>query len=180
MIITVLGDSFATNIQHSWVNKLAQEHNVRCVSQPGCSEYKIYRQCSEVHSRSNLVIVSHTSWSRIPVQSHPVHKSGYHVDCDLLYADCDANNIKTATDFFEHHFWDDFWQETYCLYRNKISEQLHDYNVLHLDFFNHKLGTEINRMDFSTMFDHNRGDICHMSELGNDRVFDKIKEYISA
>jgi len=178
MIITVLGDSFATNIQHSWVNLLAKHHDVRCVSQPGCSEYKIYRQCDQVHTRSNLVIVSHTSWSRIPVQDHPVHTTGYHKDCDLIFSDCEANNIDTATEFFKNHFWEDFWRETYCVYRNKITETLHDHNVLHLDFFDHKLGTEYQRLDFSTMYQHNTGDICHMTSLGNQIVAEQIGRFL--
>jgi len=178
MKISIIGDSYATDLQLSWVSLLAKDHDVECLSQPGCSEYKIYKQAQQVSTDTDYVIVSHTSWSRIPVERHPVHTSGYHVNCDLLYADCDANDVKTATDFFENHFWEDFWIDTYKLYRNLINETLYGYPVLHLDFFDHKLGTESNLLDFSTMNEQYPGFICHMNQIGNDIVYEQVLQAI--
>ena len=178
MNITIIGDSYASDIPFSWVHLLSKEHAVNCLSQPGCSEYKIWLQSQHVPTDTDVVIVSHTSWTRIPVESHPVHKTGYHENCDLMFADCEANDVTSATEFYTQHFWPQFWQDTYKLYRNKISEQLHDYYVLHLDFFDHGLGTENNKLNFSAMCWHNKGDICHMTQLGNQIVRDKVQESI--
>lgn len=178
--IAVFGDSFAVDKPGSWVNTLSSRHDTQVFSQPGCSEYKILQQVLDNFTVADIVIVSHTSWSRIPVDRHPVHTSGFHEHCDLIYADCEANGITSATEFFQNHFWEQFWMDTYKLYRQQITNQLRGHNVIHLDFFNHGLASEVSHIDFSELPLRFPGDVCHMDQQGNDAVFTKLMEYIDA
>lgn len=173
MNITILGDSYAVDIPHSWASILSQQHNVTCLSQAGCSEYKIWLQSQNVPADTDLIIISHTSWSRIPVETHPVHTEGFHVNCDLIYNDCDAHNVTTATDFFENHFWNNFWFDTYWLWRDKLSYELSSSHwLVELDFFQQNRDNPA--LNFYQLAKNNPGKICHMSETGNRMVADHI------
>ena len=178
--IAVFGDSFAIDKPGSWVNTLSSRYDTQVFSQPGCSEYKIHQQILNNSTVAEVVIVSHTSWSRIPVERHPVHTSGFHEHCDLLYADCEANGITSATEFFQNHFWEQFWLDTYKLYRQQITDRLIGRNVIHLDFFKHGLASELCHIDFSDLPDLFPGDVCHMNQQGNDVVATKLEEYLNA
>ena len=178
--IAVYGDSFAVDTPGSWVNTLSSIYNTQVFSQPGCSEYKIYQQILNNPTVADIIIVSHTSWSRIPVEQHPVHTSGFHEHCDLLYADCEANGITSATEFFQNHFWEQFWLDTYKLYRQQITDQLSDCKVIHLDFFDHGLASEQCHIDFSNLPTQFPGSVCHMNHQGNDSVLSRLEEHLSA
>lgn len=179
MKIAIFGDSFAVGKEGSWASQLSKQHDVCIYSQPGCSEYKIYQQVLDADLDVDTVIVSHTSWSRIPVEKHPVHTDGFHQHCDLLYADCVANGVTSATAFFENHFWERFWLDTYLLYRTQISGMLMDHCVIHLDFFDHGVGTEVIRLDLSDLPKTHPGDICHLDTTGNNIVLDQITGLIN-
>ena len=178
--IAVFGDSFAVNKSGSWVNMLSNRYDTQCFAQPGCSEYKILQQVLTNLTEVDFVIVSHTSWSRIPVEHHPVHTSGFHEHCDLLYADCEANGVTSATEFFQNHFWEQFWMDTYNLYRQQITKHLRNHTVIHLDFFNHGLASESRCIDFSELPWRFPGDVCHMNQQGNNTVYATLEEYINA
>ena len=74
------------------------DYNVTNVSQAGVSEYKILKQVED-HLYSNdfdLVIVCHTSPYRVHTPEHPVHNSGLHKDCDLIYSDVEYQQLQTT------------------------------------------------------------------------------------
>ena len=93
MRILIAGDSFAAkwpaNIRNQgWPALLADRFEVYNIAQAGVGEYKIYKQLANVElDQFDLVIVSHTSPSRIHTRNHPLHKEGLHKDCDLIITD---------------------------------------------------------------------------------------------
>ena len=94
MKILVAGDSFAAEWpgNNGWVKLLAQKFPVTNVAQAGVSEYKILKQLVNLDDY-NIIIVSHTSPSRIHTPKHPLHTKGLHKDCDLLYNDIDRTSL---------------------------------------------------------------------------------------
>jgi len=86
--ILVVGDSFAAKwpfAKLGWVDILSYRHNVTNLAMAGCGEYKILKQLQSVDiTKFDLIIVSHTSPSRIHTPTHPIHVEGFHKNCDLL------------------------------------------------------------------------------------------------
>ena len=118
MNILIVGDSFAapSNEKYTWYNRLSQKHTVKNIAEAGVGEYKILKQIESQLplEECDRIIIVHTSPFRIHTHTHPIHKSGSHSNCDLLYADLEhhasqlahTNNrsLYAALSFIEYHF----------------------------------------------------------------------------
>jgi hypothetical protein len=132
MNILIVGDSFSTvwpNTQGSWVEMLSKNNSVTNLSQAGISEYKILKQLESTHIPAyDLVIVSHTSNSRVHTRQHPIHSAGLHKNCDLIITDLVPRfswfnpSLKAAINWFKYHYDSEYQETIYGLIRAKISK----------------------------------------------------------
>ena len=111
MKILITGDSFAADwtIKYpnicGWPNMLAKEYSVTNVAQAGVSEYKIWKQikCQNLQN-FDIVIVSHTSPSRVHTFHHPIHsKDKLHYNADLMLNDIIYHKSKLKN-LHENHY----------------------------------------------------------------------------
>lgn len=187
--ILIAGDSFAAlwpNASIGWVNILAEQYSVTNIAQAGVSEYKIFKQIESTNVDDfDLVIISHTSPSRIFAKQHPLHKTGFHKDCDLIYTDIKdrfsipGSALHTAKKWFEHFYDDEYQIDVYKILREKILSliTIPYISISHIEIAN-KLSIEPLHLDFSSLWINNRGDVNHYNEFGNKFVFDKINQQI--
>ena len=193
MNILICGDSFAADwtVKYSgqgWPNLLAQEFSVTNLAQAGCSEYKILKQLESVDlAVYDKIVISHTSPYRIYIKKHPIHYNDpLHKNCDLIYTDIKEHVLKDQTlqpmvDYFENHF--DFEHAKYmhtllCEKIIKLLEPVQD-RVLHISNIDWEdLYQFSNMVNFSYLFETNRGLMNHFDLKGNKIVFDKIKNLL--
>jgi hypothetical protein len=166
---------------------LAQQHQVTNLAQAGVSEYRIYQQLRSVTDLSvfDTVIVAHTSPLRVPTRRHPMHSNdSLHKNADLIYSDIvyHAKQLKNifnlrlhaAREFYRYHYDDEFFEDTYWLFREKINTILANNKVVTLATFKDCPATEEYVLDFTDLLNTNPGLINHYSEKGNQVVFDTI------
>lgn len=187
--ILIAGDSFAAlwpDTTFGWVNLLDTHYDVTNVAQAGISEYKILKQIESVNINDfDLAIVSHTSPSRIHVKNHPLHKQGFHKDCDLIYNDLKdrfcvpGSAVHTAKKWFQYFYDDEYQIDIYKLLREKILSliTIPYISISHIEIVK-KLSIEPIHLDFSNMWPQHRGNINHYTEFGNKFLFDKINQQI--
>lgn len=188
--ILIAGDSFSAVwplTTNGWADLLSQKYEVLNLSQAGCGEYKILKQIESADlSEFDLVIVSHTSPSRIHTPFHPLHKDGFHKDCDLLANDiCDRNSwfnssLKTAQGWFKHHYDEQYQIDIYKLIRKRIHtllEKIPYISLTHTEI-SKMLTVESNNIDFSDLWKRERGNINHYTESGNKIIFETIMEHL--
>lgn len=187
--ILIAGDSFAAKwpgANDGWVNLLEKDYNVTNTAQAGCGEYKIYKQIESVNINAfDLVIVSHTSPSRVHTKEHPIHKEGFHKNCDLIFSDIDAasgifnRSLRSAKEWFEFHYDDEFQIDIYNLLRNKINDiiKVPYISLSHVSIAK-ELAVESNHLDFSEYWKLNRGNVNHYTKEGNKAVYSAISKEI--
>lgn len=179
MKILIAGDSFAANWfgdYPGWVDLLAKNYQVTNLAQAGCSEYKIRQQLECNLKKYNSIIVCHTSNSRIPVEHNPLHKNDLlHKNCDFLYSDV-KGRISSMTEFYEKYYHHDFWEYTYNLIVNDIVEYTLGHNALHITFFDHK--HQLIDINLHTVFKKHPGTVNHLSDKGNQIVYNKVLNWI--
>lgn len=184
MNILIAGDSFAANWPNrkGWVDYLAMEFNVTNVAQAGVGEYKIFKQLeNQDFSKFDAVIVSHTSPSRVHTRNHPLHKSGFHKDCDLIYNDIQDRctlfnrNLAVSNGWFEYHYDDEYQIDIYNLIREKINNiiTVPYISLSHIPIVN-SLAIEKNHVDFSELWAVERGDSNHYTIDGNIAILKTI------
>lgn len=188
MKILVAGDSFAAqwaNCSDSWTSLLDNEYTVNNIAQPGVGEYKILKQLESVNiDNYDCVIVSHTSPSRIHIKDHPIHKSGFHKNCDLIFNDIDrfsfpGSRLDTAKKWFVHYYDDTYQCDIYNLVRKEINNIIHIpyISMSHIDILK-DIKFESVHLDFSELWLNNRGFCNHYNAIGNKIIFNTIKENI--
>ena len=187
MNILIAGDSFATKsstCNSSWMELLAEQHQVTNLAQAGIGEYKIYKQvCSVDVNEFDLVIVSHTSPSRIHTNNHPIHSSGFHKNCDLILTDLVEHfqpfntSLQTAKNFFKYHYDEEYQIDIYNLLRKQINDMiLVPYiSLSHVEIVN-SLAIEKHNIDLSLLWAEERGNINHYTKIGNRFVFKRIQD----
>ena len=157
--------------------------DVTNVSQAGVSEYKILQQVKDhICSDPDVVIVCHTSPYRVHTLSHPVHHTGLHKDCDLLYTDIEYHynqnptpELSIAMGYFEHHFDPDYYNQIYYLLRREISWLVpNNIPLINVDFFPGNTG-----LDLSDLPKSHPGQPNHMSESGHKIAYEKIVNKIN-
>jgi hypothetical protein len=191
MKILIAGDSFAakwpskdTNV--GWVEKLAGQFDVVNVAQAGVGEYKIYKQLTNIElEKFDLVIVSHTSPSRVHTRNHPLHKEGLHKDCDLIITDLIGHfqpfnsNLQISKSWFKYHYDEEYQIDIYELLREKIKSII---NIPYISMthvgISAVLSTEFNNIDFSKLWAVERGDVNHYTKKGNDTIFETILQIL--
>lgn len=185
--ILILGDSFAAKwpeIDYGWVNLLEKDFTVSNFAEAGVGEYKILKQLDQEFD-ADLVIVSHTSPSRLHTSQHPLHKDGFHRNCDLIYNDIidrfDLFNpsLKSAKLWFEYHYDDDYQIAIYNLIRSEINRRISvPYIALsHLPIAA-SLAVEDNHIDFSDFWMKNRGEANHYNRESNQLIYQLLKNFI--
>lgn len=189
MRILVAGDSFAAEWpgNNGWVKLLAKSYDVTNVAQAGCSEYKILKQIQNSKIEEfDLVIVSHTSYTRVHTPNHPLHKEGLHKDCDLLYNDIDRfsllnPSLTAAKGYFKYHYDDHYYQTIYSLLRKEINSLL--VNKKYLSISHHEVARlfvhEDNHLDFSEFWQSNKGKENHYNIEGNKKINEIIVDKIN-
>jgi len=187
--ILIAGDSFSAvwpDSNTGWVNLLAKDYDVTNLSEPGISEYKILKQIESVNTTSfDVVIVSHTSPSRVHTKNHPIQKSGFRKNCDLIYHDIENHfnpfnfNLLSAKLFFRYHYDDEYQIDIYNLIRDKINNLIKTkyISISHLEIAA-ELAIEKYHTDFSTLWSKERGYTNHYTDNGNKIVYNIIKELI--
>lgn len=190
MRILIAGDSFSTKSSadpFSWMELLGSRHHVTNLSQAGVGEYKILKQLSSVDVNSfDLVIVSHTSPSRLHTASHPIHKVGFHKDCDLILNDLIEHrqpfntSLTAAKNFFKFHYDDNYQIDIYKLIRSQINNliSIPYISLSHIDIVN-KLAVEQCNIDFTELWKTERGTINHYTDSGNKQIFKTILDEIN-
>lgn len=188
MKILVAGDSFAAqwaNCTVSWTSLLDNEYIVNNIAQPGVGEYKILKQLETVNiDNYDCVIVSHTSPSRIHIKDHPIHKSGFHKNCDLIFNDIDrftflGSRLDIAKKWFVHYYDDMYQCDIYNLIRKEINNIIHIpyISMSHIDILKN-IKFESVHLEFSKLWSNNRGLCNHYNDTGNEIIFNTIKETI--
>jgi hypothetical protein len=184
--ILIAGDSFAAkwpNTSTSWVDLLSEHFDITNIAQAGIGEYKILKQVkNSILKNFDLIIVSHTSPSRIHVKSHPLHKTGFHKNCDLIYNDLlnrfsfPGSATHTAKKWFDHFYDDDYQIDIYNILREKILSlvDIPYISISHIEAIKN-LSIEPIHLDFSAIWPKQRGNINHYNEFGNKLLFDKIQ-----
>ncbi len=189
--ILIVGDSFSSvwpNTINGWPSLISKDYNVTNLSQPGIGEYKILKQLKDApREHFDLTIVSHTSPSRIHTPNHPIHKSGFHKNCDLIYTDLENrcslfnDNLKISKKWFEYHYDDSYQIDIYNLIRAEIQRLIATpyLSITHTEI-SYNLTIEQNCIDFSDIWKNHRGTINHYTEHGNQLVYKELKEVIDS
>ena len=191
MNILIAGDSFAADWRSvsteypAWWELLANDYNITNVAQAGVSEYKILKQLQQCNSLDyDLVIVSHTGFSRVHTRQHPLHKTLLHKNCDLLLNDIDRvswfnESLKSAKLWFKHHYDDEYQKDIYRLLRKEIQEQITVpyISISHL-FDLQEFVIENVHFNFENLWKNNRGIINHYNQYGNKVIYTIIKNHI--
>jgi hypothetical protein len=187
--ILIAGDSFAAqwpNVDSGWVNLLKNNFTVTNVAQAGVGEYKILKQIQSINIKDyDAIIISHTSPSRVHTVSHPIHKDGFHKDCDLIITDIENrsslfnNSLRTAKKWFEYHYDDEYQLDIYRLIRKEINSIINIpyLSLSHIPLVN-QLSVEKNHIDFSNLWINNRGVINHYTKEANIEIYNKVKLWI--
>ena len=191
MKVLIAGDSFATVWPDShlgWPTLLAKKYDVVNLAQAGIGEYKILKQIkSQEINNFDLVIVSHTSPSRLHTNNHPIHKEGFHKNCDLILNDLINRSafrnpsLKAAQEYFKYHYDDEYQIDIYILIRKQINELITVpyISISHVDIVN-TLAIEANHIDFSNLWSKERGSMNHYTVEGNFKIFETLEDIISA
>jgi len=188
--ILIAGDSFAApwpNADNGWVNLLENDYKITNVAQAGVGEYKILKQLQSVNIKNyNIIIVSHTSPSRVHTKTHPLHKNNFHENCDLIFADLENKSswwnasLTSAKNWFKYHYDDTYQTDIYNLIRKEINNIITKpyLSLSHVPIAN-QLKIETNHIDFSNLWSKNRGNINHYTKEANVEIYNEVKEWIS-
>ena len=168
MNILIIGDSFATKYNGAypgWAELLEQKHTVTNLAQAGVGEYKILKQLQSVTASDyDCVIVSHTSPYRIHTLHHPLHKEGFHKNCDFIYEDV-RNRLPDVEKFFTEYFDLDYAIYIYrCIY-DDITLKLKESRVI-----------DTEELGIKKLFSKHRGNVQHLTQEGNIIFYKRIKE----
>ena len=188
MKVLIAGDSFAAKwpSNSGWVNLLEKDFNVTNIAQAGVGEYKILKQIESVNTNEfDVVVVSHTSPSRVHTPNHPCYTKGFHKDCDLIITDIENKNswfntsLRTAKGWFNYHYDDEYQKDIYKLIRQQINDivKVPYISISHIEFLNN-FSLEKDFISFSDLWKIERGNVNHYSNNGNLTVYQVIKNKI--
>jgi len=183
--LLIIGDSFAADWSSKsnslgWVNKLESDYDVTNLAQAGVSEYKLYLQLQSVNPKNyDHIIVSHTSAYRIPIEEHPIHKGdSLHNNCDIIFSDVkehlDNPIMKTAYDFYSEIFYADYFCFVNDLIFDKIYKEIP--SATHITFFDSFYSDKV--IKFEDIFLNHRGNTNHLTDVGNEYIYNSIKKLL--
>jgi uncharacterized protein YfkK (UPF0435 family) len=189
MKILVAGDSFAAKWPDSttgWPDLLSAKHSITNIAQAGVSEYKILKQIESVDLNNyDLIIVCHTSVSRVHTPRHPIHTTDLHKDCDLIITDIESklnwfnSSLRTAVNWFKYHYDDVYQKDIYQLIRSQINSIV-NIPYVSIDHFDDSalLGKETVRLNLSNYWPDVRGNVNHYNQQGNIYVYKQVSKTI--
>jgi hypothetical protein len=199
MKILIIGDSFSAdwsvkyNDYPGWPQLLSAHHNITNLSQAGCSEYRILKQLTSLESLEDfdIVLVSHTSPSRIYTPRHPIHCNDVlHKNSDLIYTDVEYHSsriknlfnrsLQSAKNFFLFHYSDDYYLYMYDKIREDIDFILKNKQVITITNLPYLTTYKPSTLDFSNLLLTHRGKINHYSLEGNEIIFNEINQCINS
>jgi hypothetical protein len=192
--ILICGDSFSTDYQSKdstlvgWVNLLSNDFLVSNYSTAGASEYRILKQI-ENNDISNYdgVIVCHTSPYRVYIKQHPVYKNDtFHKNTDLIYKDVEYHLskindpvLKTAKDYYELIFDEEYYEEIYFLMQDKIVDKTKSRPCLHLTpLFDNGSNRFKHHLNLSKKFKIFPNSANHYLNKDNVEIYKMIKSWI--
>jgi hypothetical protein len=114
-----------------------------------------------------------------------LHKTGFRKNCDLIYNDIDDRfnlfnlNLWVSKLFFRYHYDDEYQIDIYNLIREKIKSLINTkyISISHVDIAA-KLAVEKYHVDFSLLWQKERGYVNHYTEAGNISVYNTLKQII--
>ena len=197
MKVLLLGDSWAADWSSKfddypgWPNLLSETFDITNIAQAGVCQYSIVKQLDGVNPDDfDRIVISITSPFRIYTPQHPVHKSGLHVNSDLILTDLQHQikkfpenaPLRAAIDFFEHHFDPD--------HANFVNQLIVDHLLQRLDKdktivtsniqYNRQFVTTHEYCDgFGVWKRHKAVNANHMTEKGNKVFAEKMKKILS-
>lgn len=186
--ILICGDSFAAiwpGDYGGWPIMLSNDYTVTNCAQAGVGEYKVSLQLASKNIRDyDLIIVCHTSAFRVHVEQHPYYKDGLHKNADLIYTDVVSQNHKGVTDhlkyYFEKVFDLNYALDIHNMIKERITSRTTGVPCLHLNFFATLPREFINEgeINLHDVWQQNPGAVNHMSQTGNQLVYQILKEKI--
>jgi len=185
----IAGDSFACewpNGTNGWPQLLACDHSVTNVAQAGASEYRIWLQLRDIEINSyDMVIVSHSSPNRVFVREHPIHRSGLHANCDLIFNDIDRfrpwdTKLTNIRNWFRYYFDEQYHNDIYVMLRQQIMQLIPEEKYICTTHSHHRreLVCEPHNMDFTDIWSRYRGDINHYTDQGNTLIYNLLSREI--
>jgi hypothetical protein len=194
MKILVAGDSFSADWSvkypgKGWPNLLAEKYAVTNVAQAGVSEYKILCQINNIVDMSyyDVVVISHTSPSRVVTRRHPIHSDDLlHANADLSLSDIRYHAstfkqwfnapLRSAYNFFMHHYDDGFQETVFSLLKNEIHRKIHPVRCIVVNNFINQPDLDNNcfTIDLSGIQLQHSGLLNHLSDRGNQIVFEML------
>lgn len=185
--ILICGDSFSADWGLvGWPQLLSEDYNIVNLSQAGVGEYKILKQIQSVDLKNfELIIVSHTSPSRVHTARHPLYREGFHKNCDLIFTDLENKfsffnrSLKIAQGWFKYHYDDQYQIDIYHLIREKINTlcAIPYISISHADI-EYKNYNEKNFIDFFHLWKTHRGSVNHYDDHGNNEIYRILKDKI--
>jgi len=184
--ILLTGDSFSADWPDAtgWPDLLACDFHVVNLSQAGCSEYKIYKQLVSADlDQFDHIVISHTSPYRLPVDKHPLYRTGFRKDADVIYSDIlEASKERPALEplvqYFEHFMSIEYQDFVYKLLMKEIINIVGDRDVIHMTHLKIPV-RPYPMLDFCDLWKEHRGDINHYDEHGNKEVYKEVKRLCS-
>jgi hypothetical protein len=178
MKVMIFGDSFSSDrCPDSWIDLLANEHEVVNHSSRGISEFRIYRNLLDNKKEiktADAVIVFHTNpdrvyvpdWNRMPTRHLPGHPM-----CDMVASD--ITEKWPPAEIYYKNFYDQYFQETiYNLIVDDIRQQCKHTKLLEFSGFD--LGSAQIHSIHQLRKQH-AGNINHLDIIGNIDVFSLIR-----
>ena len=192
MNVLICGDSFAADwtTQHpevcGWPNLLAKQYNITNRAEAGVSEYKILKQLQATALADyDAVVVVHTSVSRVHIEQHPVHITGLHKNCDLIYNDLVNSAIKNkvvdaGVDYFKYIFDEAYYKDIYEMLLDKIVNITARHYTLHVTFFDNPVHYPFGCVKLKQIHDENPGFANHLDDAGNQQVYKRISQWLKS
>jgi hypothetical protein len=194
--IAIFGDSFSSDWSkksidyYGWPNMLSETFKVKNFSEPGISEYKILQQIKNHDLKNfNVIIISHTSPTRLHTRKHPIHnKNLFYKNCDLLLSDIlyHSKKIKnlfnfslhTAKKWFFYHYDETYQEEIYNLIRKEIDFLLKNKKVIEIKNFDVLENKDHIVLDYRKLVKYNKNFSNHYDEFTNKKIYNDIKKII--
>jgi hypothetical protein len=189
--IALFGDSFGyqkkDNVFPSWVDLLEENYEITNYCQCGVSQYKILKQIENANlDQFDILIVLHTSFSRVFVEHNPLHSDNPVYDtCDIIYSDIenhDGEFAQTCRLYFKHIFSESYAKDLHNLICERIdklcmtSKKL----VIHATGFDYTDLYKFDRLEnLHPIFVEHRGNVNHYNQKGNWLVYEKLSKRLN-
>lgn len=194
--IAIFGDSFSADWQKKspeyfgWPNMLNELFSVINFSQPGISEYKILQQIKNTDLKKfSVVIVAHTSPTRVHTKKHPIHSNDkFYKNCDLLISDILYHSAKiinffnfslqSAKNWFLYHYDEKYQEDIYFLIKKEIDFLLRNKKVIEIKNFDIPDNKNHVIIDNRKYVEHSKNFSNHYSLSTNIKTYQSIKNTI--